>query len=321
MGFEPSQLPLSAARPDAESGTEILDPLGHEGEHVDMPYAKFFLATGAQLAAALGLYFWVAPHMFRSEFSSVGSLVLWTFLLGLPLSLFEYLYHRYLLHSAVFPFMSSMMRAHVTHHGLTNVKAAVKAKEPEKLAPVHNEYSIEEKHQEESMMFPLYSIAIFYAVFLLLLAVPIKLLFPGAPIIAGTIFTSTLCYMAYEIWHATLHLPFATVWKPLMEHKLLGRTTRYVYGFHLMHHWRPTSNLAVVGFWGIALWDHLFRTHKRPDRMPLDKHFVNYYDGSLPKPLWPISILDKWQGGMMRGSRKTEGFLARVFLGRGRRAG
>lgn len=327
MPFEPSQVPaeveeisVAAVAVVEEIGgqdpDEMADPLGHEGEHVDIPYAQFALATGGQLAAAFGIYYWIAPQMFRSEFASIGSLLLWTFLIGLPLSLFEYLYHRYLLHSAVFPFISSMMRAHVTHHGLTNVKAAVKAKEPEALAPVKSEYAIVEKHQEESMMFPLYSISIFYSVFLLLIAAPLKLLVPGAPIIAGTIIAATLAYSIYEVWHQILHLPFHSFWKPLMQHRTFGKIVSRIYGFHLMHHWRPTSNLAVVGFWGLALWDHVFRTHKRPERMPLDKNFVNYYDGSLPKPLWPITLLDKWQGGMMRWSRKTDSYLARVFLRR-----
>lgn len=327
MPFEPSQVPAEVeATPvaavavvdelRAEEPVEIADPLGHEGEHVDIPYATFFLATGGQLALWLGAYFWIAPTLFKSEFASIGSLVLCTFLIGVPLSLFEYLYHRYLLHSAVFPFMSSMMRAHVTHHGLTNVKAAVKAKEPDALAPVKSEYAIVDKHQEESMMFPLYSISIFYAIFLLLIAAPLKLMLPGAPIIAATIFTSTLAYTIYEVWHQILHLPFHKFWKPLMQNRIYGKVVSRIYGFHLMHHWRPTSNLAVVGFWGFAAWDYLFNTHKRPERMPLDKNFVNYYDGSLPKPRWPITTLDKWQGGMMRWSRKTDNFLARVFLRR-----
>ena len=42
--------------------------------------------------------------------------------------------------------------------------------------------------------------------------------------------------------------------------KFSGKVWRHIYGFHLMHHWRPVSNLAVVGFWGFAIWDHIFHT-------------------------------------------------------------
>ena len=58
---------------------------------------------------------------------------------------------------ALLPFIGAMQRAHVTHHGLTNVQAPVRANEPEKPATVKSEYPIIETHQEESMMFPLYS--------------------------------------------------------------------------------------------------------------------------------------------------------------------
>ena len=193
------------------------DPLNENGAEGDetvletmkarMPFTVFAIAALAQLAAVLVAYWFIAPGIFRSEMSGPWSILLWTFLLGLPLSLFEYLYHRYLLHSAVLPFMSSMQRAHGTHHGLTYVRAPVKAHEPEKLATVRSEFPVEEKHQEESMMFPLYSGLIFVAVFMLILGIPLKLLLPGQPIVVSTILTVMLYYCAYEVWHALLHLP------------------------------------------------------------------------------------------------------------------
>lgn len=288
--------------------TQIEEPL--EAMKARVPFGVFFLAAFVQLALVLGAYWFITPSTFRAELSHPWLILLWTFLLGLPLSLFEYLYHRYLLHSAVLPFMGSMQRAHGTHHGLTNVKAAVKAHEPEKLATVQSEFPVEEQHQEESMMFPLYSGLIFVAVFMLILGIPVKLLMPGQPVLMATIFTVMLYYSAYEIWHALLHLPFERFWKPKMQSAMWRR----VYGFHLMHHWRPTSNLAIVGFWGVALWDHVFGTHRRPERMPLHQAEVSYVDSRLKKPRWPISMFDRWQGGWARTARKIEHFLAAVFL-------
>src|SRR4029077_17437660 len=118
-----------------------------------------------QLAAALVVFAWVAPHAFASEVSQPWKILLWTALIGLPLRLFEYLYHRYMLHSAVLPFMASMHRAHSTHHGLTYVKAPVSPKDPAMLVEVTSEFPVEEPHQEESMMFPMWSLPIFMAVF------------------------------------------------------------------------------------------------------------------------------------------------------------
>src|SRR5947207_14157316 len=96
-----------------------------DAKGVKVPFFRFWLAIAAQLAAFLVLFGVIAPAAFIAEIHQPWKILLWTFLFGIPLSLFEYLYHRYLLHSAVLPFMSSMHRAHGVHHGLTTVKAPV----------------------------------------------------------------------------------------------------------------------------------------------------------------------------------------------------
>lgn len=267
----------------------------------------------------MAAFYLVAPHAFAAEKAQPWHVVLWTVLIGLPLSLFEYFYHRYLLHSAVLPFMAAMHRAHSTHHGLTYVKAPVNPKEPARLVEVKSEFPVEETHQEESMMFPLFSLPIFVAVFLILFALPLKLVFAGEPIILSLIFSVTAYYMAYEVWHAILHLPFERFWQPVLEARFTKRLFKRLYSFHLMHHWRPTSNLAIVGFWGVAVWDYAFKTHRRPERLPLNGAEVNYLDATLAKPLWPILILDRWQAEFYRASRRFERFLTRTFLQRARR--
>lgn len=281
-----------------------------------VPFAKFFLAIFVLLAVIIGAFYVVAPHAFAAEMAQPWHILLWTAVLGLPLSLFEYFYHRYLLHSAILPFMSSMHRAHSTHHGLTYVKAPVNPKDPAMLVEVRSEFPVEEPHQEESMMFPLWSLPIFEAIFLVLLALPLKLMFRGEPVVTSVILSVAAYLVAYEVWHAILHLPFERFWKPAMEGRVTKRLFKRLYGFHLMHHWRPTSNLAIVGFWGVAVWDYAFKTHRRPERLPLDGAHVNFHDATLAKPLWPIRLLDRWQAGLYKGSRRLEKFLARVFLRR-----
>ncbi len=282
-----------------------------------MPFTRFFLAIGIQLAAILGIFALFLPSVFYFEAAQPWKILAWTFLLGVPISLFEYFYHRYLLHSAVLPFMSSMHRAHSTHHGLTYVKAPVTPHDPGKLVPVTSEFPIEEDHQEESMMFPLWSMPIFVAIFMILLGLPLKFIFPAHPVLISLILTVTVYLVAYEVWHAILHLPYERFWQPMMERPWSGKVFKRMYSFHLMHHWRPTSNLAIVGFWGVALWDHVFRTHRRPERLPLDGAEVNYHDAALKKPLWPVSQFDRWQSKLYKASRTFERFLARVFLRRG----
>lgn len=281
-----------------------------------VPYGRFFFFLFLQLAVAFGLFGLIAPRALATELARPWMIVLGTFLLAFPLSLFEYLYHRYLLHSAVLPFLGSMHDAHAQHHKLTYVKAPVRANEPDKMVPVDSEFPILVEEQEESMMFPLYSLAIFYAIFLVALGLPLKLLFPASPILTSLLLAVTWHYVAYEMWHAVLHLPYERVWAPMIARKRLRRTVRRIYAFHLMHHWRPTCNLAVVGFWGVAIWDYAFLTHRRPQHLPLQGAEVNYFDAKLKKPLFPIALFDRWQGRWNRTSRRMEAFVVRLFTGK-----
>ncbi len=282
----------------------------------EVQFGPFLFWTSLQVVAAFLIFRFAFPASFFAEISQPWAILVWTVALGIPLSLFEYLYHRYLLHSAVLPFLGSMHRAHSHHHGLTKVKAPVTPKTPDKLVTVESDYPIEYEHQAESMMFPTYSISIFYAVFLVMLALPLKLAFPGAPVITAVLITVTLSYSLYEAWHAVMHLPMDRFWSKLLNHRRIGRVAKHVYSFHLMHHWRPTCNLAVVGFWGFAIWDHLFRTHRRPRRLPVDGAEVSYTDVSLRQPLWPIRVLDKVGARLYKGSRKVEDFFRRTLLRR-----
>jgi len=285
-----------------------------------VPFGSFFTWTGLQFAVAFLAFWLIAPAALIQEVTQPLAILGWTFLLGLPLSAFEYFYHRYLLHSAVLPFLGSMHRAHRTHHGLTAVKAPVRADQPALLVPVQNEFPVEEAHQEESMMFPPYSISIFYGIFLILLALPLKLMFPAAPVVTAVIVATTLQYTAYEFWHAITHLPYERFWKPLMDGRRSRRLARRVYGFHLMHHLRPSCNLAVVGFWGVAVWDYAFRTHRRPERLPVAGAEVSFTDVSLKPPLFPVSVLDRAGTWAFRASRRIEAVASRIFSRRRRNA-
>jgi hypothetical protein len=60
----------------------------------------------------------------------------------------------------------------------------------------------------------------------------------------------------------------------------------------------------------------VFRTHRRPKRLPVAGAEVSFADIAIKKPLFPISMLDRFSGSFYRGSRKIEAFLARIFLRR-----
>ncbi len=104
-----------------------------------------------------------------------------------------------------------------------------------------------------------------------------------------------------------------------MDRRGTGRIVRRIYAFHLMHHWRPTANLAIVGLWGVAVWDYALRTHRRPGRLPLRGASVSYRDGALKRPFWPVATLDRWQSGLYRWSRRVEQRAAEIFLRRSSR--
>lgn len=281
-----------------------------------MRFGRFFLFTGMQFAIAVGLFYLVAPTVLAKEIGHPWAILGWAFIFGLPLSLFEYIYHRYLLHSAVLPFLGSMHKAHTLHHSLTSVKAPVKGKAPEELVPVKSEYPVEYEHQVEAMEFPLYAVSIFLAIFTVLIGIPCKLMFPGSPAILAIFVGVTCFYSGYELWHAVLHLPYDQFWRPAMDHQKIGKPVRRIYAFHLMHHWRPSANLAIVGFWGVAVWDYAFRTHRRPGNLPLQGASVSYFDAAMKRPYWPIALLDRWQAGLYRWSRRVEAWSAQVFLRR-----
>lgn len=281
-----------------------------------MRYGRFLFFTAFQLVLALVLFRWLYPAAFSEELRHPGAILALTALFGIPLSLFEYLYHRYLLHSAVLPFLGSMHRAHTLHHRLTSVKAPVRGQTPEELVPVHSEFPVEHEHQTEAMEFPAYALSIFLGFFLLIMGLPTKMVFSSSPAVLSTFLAVTLFYSAYELWHAVLHLPYDQFWKPAMEKRRWGGLVRRTYSFHLMHHWRPTANLAIVGLWGVAAWDYIFKTHRRPGRLPLHGAQVSYRDAALKRPSWPIAALDRWQVNLYRAARRIERWAASTFLRR-----
>ncbi len=281
-----------------------------------MRFGRFFVFTGLQVAIAVTLFHFVAPTVLAREIQHPGAMFGLALLIGVPLSLFEYFYHRYLLHSAILPFLGSMHEAHSLHHSLTSVKAPVLGRAPEQLVPVKSEYPVEYEHQTEAMEFPPYALSIFMAIFTVLIGLPLKFMLPGSPAILALLLSVTVFYSSYELWHAVLHLPYDQFWKPAMEKRGLGRVVRRTYAFHLMHHWRPTANLAIVGLWGVAVWDYAFRTHRRPGRLPLQGATVSYRDVVMKRPFWPIAALDRWQSSLYKWSRKVESWSAHVFLRR-----
>jgi hypothetical protein len=291
--------------------------LPEDHQHPRFEFGRFFLYIVLQVALYLGIFFLVAPDRFFFELSrGLGRISVVAFWIGLFVtSLFEYFYHRYALHAQTLPFAGGMHEAHTKHHGLTSVKAPVRREEPETAVPVTFKYAIEQPGQEESMMFPPWGLTVFQCIFLLV-ALPLHALFPQEPIILGVGLAVTLHYVWYEVYHAILHLPFDKYWAPVFDYPVIGPKVKNGYAFHLMHHFRPSCNEAVVGFWGFAIWDYVFRTHKRPplEFVPIKEGDVRYVDVQLPTPCWLIRYLDGRREPLFQWSRRVEkrlGFVSK----------
>lgn len=255
------------------------------------PFVRFSLAVLAQVAAAVALFAWLAPGLFRGEMAvSWGWHLLAIVLIGLPLSLFEYFYHRYMLHRRV-PLLDVMYESHRTHHGLTNV--VLKRVEPraDDKSRLESKYPIEEAEQEEAMHFPFYALSIFYGIFGILIALPLKLLLPGVPVILPLIASVTISYVGYEAWHAILHLPFKT-WEKHLYVAPYKRAIQKIYSFHYLHHLRVTVNEAVFGFFGLPVWDVLFGTNLGIKRLPRPGEVIKNSEIGTNNPRWIIRKLD-----------------------------
>ena len=143
-----------------------------------------------------------------------------TFLaLHLFMCFIEYVFHRYVLHKPVVPFLSRFYRQHTLHHSLTRIGSR-RTPGGRELMCVENLYPITSPHQNEAAFFPWYTMVIF-AVILAPFFALLQWLMPTMPWFAGGLLAITASLTLYEVFHAIEHWPFE-VWAPLVESKRMG---------------------------------------------------------------------------------------------------
>ena len=164
------------------------------------------------------------------------------------MSLFEWFYHRYVLHRIVWKPLGAQRDEHTHHHERTDVSYH------------ENKLEIKDPEQTESATFPFYALLAFWGVFSLLI-VTLQVLFSKSPVLIGCFSSITLSLVLYEIYHAAMHMNFDKYWKKWINHFpfLLG-----TYVFHLAHHNNKLVNQAIGGFFLFAIWDRLFGTYYTP---------------------------------------------------------
>ncbi|MEY2881518.1 MAG: hypothetical protein RLZZ15_3898, partial [Verrucomicrobiota bacterium] len=224
-----------------------------------LPEEKFslslFLVTiGATFAALLVLLKLVAPDaVWHTQFSAgVGRFVAAFLAIHLFNCLFEYGFHRYVLHRPVVPFLSRFYRQHTLHHSLTRIGKRYTAAGRE-VPFVENIYPVVAPEQFEASFFPWYTLAVFAGVCTPLF-IALQWIAPAFPWLVAGYAALAFSMALYEIFHAIEHWEFAR-WAPLIEHRWFGGLWRKVYSFHLRHHAVIDSNEAISGFFTLPVFD------------------------------------------------------------------
>lgn len=253
---------------------------------------RFSLFRGLEFAGLLLFIRFIFPAVWDSEVSGGLSPIGLVFLsMSMSNCFFEWFFHRYILHSWIFWWFARFFHGHEHHHELTPIKLA--PGEFGKDRVVINRYPITELAQYEDSTFPAYALVAFWALFSLIL-IPLKFLFPTAPVLLGGYSAITVSMFLYEILHSLEHRPYEW-WQAAIEHEKYGRFWTLVYGFHHMHHANNRCNESVGGFLGLPVADWAFGTYYQPKHLLLhDRVATVSIFRDIPKGRGFVQKLDAW---------------------------
>lgn len=290
--------------------TVLLKPLVlyRTKERVEFSFGWFtvfvLLQTSGWIALVLGCTYWLSPEVFTMQIQTRWQNFIACFAVAhTVMGLFEYLFHRYTLHSVFAKSLWFLQKKHNRHHGLTHVKQVSETKDEPKR--VRNKYPILSPEQIESSAFPGYSLVTFWGIISLLI-IPMQLVLKHQPILITGYLAVTFSFWLYEVKHAIEHLDYEKNWRKGVER---SKIIREIYGFHLMHHFNVRVNEAIGGVFGFPLWDILFRTYYVPKELPLPG-VVLKSELVAPKPIFFIRWLDAIVSGKEARIKKRAGELA-----------
>jgi len=258
----------------------------HENTHEEKFSPWIFIATILiTLAGLFGVLALVTPGVWKAQLAaSWGALAVTFLVVHAAAGVFEFFFHRYILHAPLIPFLSYFYKQHTRHHALTRIGYHKTKRGTEEIPGlvenvVHNTFPIEEEKQHEASYFPWYSLLVFALILTPFLAL-IQWLLPNAPIFLGGYLAVAWSLSLYELIHAVEHWPQET-WDRLVEHPQYGRIWRKAYAFHLRHHADIRCNEAISGVFGLPLVDFVLGTYIDPETLythgkPVDpKEFVS----------------------------------------------
>ena len=248
----------------------------------------FAITVTLTFAGLCGLLFLLAPGVWRAQLAAPWWMFAAVFLgAHCAAGVFEFFFHRYILHAPLIPFLSYFYKQHTLHHALTRV-GFQKSKKGREAMPylVDNHYPIEHEKQFEASYFPWYTLAIFAGAGSLVFA-PIQWLLPQYPVfLAGwTGITWSLCL--YEIIHAIEHWP-QTTWDRLVAQPTMGPFWRKAYAFHLRHHADIRCNEAISGIFGLPIPDLILGTYIDPETLYTHGRSAEPKEFVSPRPRFAI---------------------------------
>lgn len=269
----------------------------HEGKHEEKFSPWLFIATVilslAGLYAVLALAF---PKVWSAQLAAgVLPFVIVFVTVHSIAGIFEYFFHRYILHAPLLPMLSYFYKQHTLHHALTHIgyhRSKISntdvpglvdndlAAQNEHIA--RNNFPIEEEKQHEASYFPWYSMLVFSLAVTPILIVG-QLLFPSAPLFLGGYLAVAFSMALYELIHAVEHWP-QDRWDRLIEHPRYGRMWRKAYAFHLRHHADIRCNEGISGIFGLPLVDFVLGTYVDPETLYTHGEKVHANQFASPQP-------------------------------------
>ncbi len=272
----------------------------HVEERFSLPL--FLLTVAVSFAGLIGLLKLAAPDSVWATQLSAGA---WYFaaaflVVHLVNAFFEYVFHRYVLHKPVVPFLSRFYKQHTLHHSLTRIGKRYTSAGRE-VPFVENVYPVTTPEQGEASFFPWYTLAIFAACMTPLFAL-LQWLFPAFPWFFAGFAALAFSLALYEIFHAIEHWSFER-WSPLIESRPFGWFWRKVYSFHLRHHAVIDCNEAISGFFTLPVFDWVFGTFILPKSLFTNGSEWNASDFVSPRPYALVRWCDAKSEALVKNRR------------------
>jgi hemolysin III len=275
-------------------------PRAHVEESFSLPLFLFTIV--ASLAGLVGLVKLVAPDaVWQTQISTgVWQFVAVLLLVHLFTCFMEFVFHRYVLHKPVVPFLSRFYKQHTLHHSLTRIG---KRRTPggREVPFVENVYPVTEPEQGEASFFPWYTLPVF-AIALTPMFALLHWIAPAFPWFFGGYAAVAGAIVLYETFHAIEHWSFER-WAPLIENRHFGWFWRKVYSFHLRHHAVIDCNEAISGFFTLPVFDWVFGTFVLPKSLYTDGAEWQASEFTSPRPRAIIRWCDAKSDALIKARR------------------